>query len=77
MARPIQPVALAEKFALIPDAWHPRIVGEGEFLIVSRGVEHLPGAVDDEAWVLPLESKTTLNTGNTRSELTRDHLEWL
>lgn len=46
------------------------VVGEGEFVIVPRGVEHLPGAVGDETWVLMLEPKTTLNTGNLKNERT-------
>ena len=35
---------------------------QGEFVIIPRGVEHLPIA-DDECHVLLLEPKTTLNTG--------------
>ncbi len=46
----------------------------GEFLIVPRGVEHLPVA-DDEAHVLLFEPKTTLNTGDVRNERTRDNLQ--
>jgi mannose-6-phosphate isomerase-like protein (cupin superfamily) len=46
----------------------------GEFTIVPRGVEHLPIA-DDEAHVLLLEPKSTLNTGNVRSDRTVDDLE--
>jgi mannose-6-phosphate isomerase-like protein (cupin superfamily) len=47
---------------------------EGEFLIVPRGVEHLPIA-SEEAHVLLLEPKTTLNTGNVTSERTVAELE--
>ncbi len=36
---------------------------EGEFVIIPRGIEHLPIA-EEEAQVLLLEPKTTLNTGN-------------
>jgi mannose-6-phosphate isomerase-like protein (cupin superfamily) len=46
----------------------------GEFTIVPRGVEHLPLA-DDEAHVLLLEPKSTLNTGNVRNERTVNDLE--
>jgi len=46
----------------------------GEFAIVPRGVEHLPIA-DDEAHVLLLEPKSTLNTGNARDHRTVDDLE--
>lgn len=42
---------------------------ENEFLIVPRGVEHMPVAAE-EAWVLLFEPKTTLNTGNVRNERT-------
>jgi len=49
-------------------------VGEGEFIIVPRGVEHLPVA-SAEAHVLLLEPKSTLNTGNVRNERTVSELE--
>jgi mannose-6-phosphate isomerase-like protein (cupin superfamily) len=42
---------------------------EGEFLIVSRGVEHRPVA-EEEAHVLLFEPASTLNTGNVRNERT-------
>ena len=42
---------------------------EGEFVIIPRGVEHLPIA-EEEAHVLLLEPKTTLNTGNIHNERT-------
>ncbi len=35
----------------------------GEFTIIPRGIEHLPIA-DEEAHILLLEPKTTLNTGD-------------
>lgn len=41
----------------------------GEFLVVPKGVEHLPVA-KEEAHVLLLEPKSTVNTGNVRSERT-------
>jgi mannose-6-phosphate isomerase-like protein (cupin superfamily) len=47
---------------------------EGEFVIIPRGVEHLPIA-EEEAHVLLLEPKTTLNTGNVESERTVADLE--
>ena len=47
---------------------------EGEFVIIPRGVEHLPIA-QDEAHVLLLEPKTTLNTGNIDNERTVINLE--
>jgi len=47
---------------------------EGEFLIVPHGVEHLPVA-EEEAHVLLLEPKTTLNTGNVENERTVAELQ--
>jgi mannose-6-phosphate isomerase-like protein (cupin superfamily) len=44
-------------------------VREGEFVIVPRGVEHMPVA-DEEASVLLFEPKSTLNTGNVVNERT-------
>lgn len=49
-------------------------VGEGEFVIIPHGVEHMPIA-DDEVHVALLEPKTTLNTGNVNNERTRQQLE--
>jgi mannose-6-phosphate isomerase-like protein (cupin superfamily) len=45
------------------------VVREGEFVIVPRGVEHLPVA-DEEAHILLIEPKSTLNTGNVTNERT-------
>ena len=45
-------------------------VGEGEFIIVPRGVEHCPEAVNGECHVLLLEPKSILNTGNVITEKT-------
>lgn len=45
-------------------------VGEGEYLIVPRGTEHRPEALTGDCHVLLLEPKTTLNTGNIRSNRT-------
>ncbi len=50
-------------------------VGEGEFLIVPRGVEHCPRA-DEEVHVMLFEPAATLNTGNTEeSARTRRDLD--
>ena len=49
-------------------------VREGEFVVIPRGVEHKPVA-DEEAHVLLLEPKSTLNTGNVRGERTVEDLE--
>lgn len=47
---------------------------EGEFVIIPRGVEHLPVA-EEEAHVLLLEPKSTLNTGNVTNERTVPELQ--
>lgn len=49
-------------------------VEEGEFIIIPRGVEHLPVA-DEETHVLLLEPRSTLNTGNVENERTRAVLD--
>ncbi len=46
----------------------------GEFVIIPRGVEHLPVA-DEEVQLVLLEPKTTLNTGNVQNERTVPVLE--
>lgn len=48
----------------------------GEFIIVPKGVEHLPEA-EEEVHIVLLEPKTTLNTGNVRNERTVVELERL
>jgi mannose-6-phosphate isomerase-like protein (cupin superfamily) len=53
---------------------HDAIVREGEFIVVPRGVEHLPVA-DEEVHIVLLEPKTTLNTGNVTNERTVRELE--
>jgi len=50
------------------------IVNEGEFVIVPRGVEHLPVAME-EVHILLIEPKSTLNTGNVANERTVVQLE--
>ena len=45
-------------------------IGEGEFCVIPRGVEHQPIA-DELAHVVLFEPATTLNTGNTQNDFTR------
>ena len=47
---------------------------EGEFVIIPRGVEHLPIA-EEEAQVILLEPKTTLNSGDAHNERTVEVLD--
>ena len=49
-------------------------IEEGEFVIIPRGIEHLPIA-DEEVHVLLIEPKSTLNTGTVASERTVPKLD--
>jgi mannose-6-phosphate isomerase-like protein (cupin superfamily) len=49
-------------------------IGEGEFIVVPRGVEHRPVA-EGEVWVVLFEPASTLNTGNVVNERTQRELE--
>ena len=48
---------------------------EGEIVIIPKGVEHKPVAVDD-VHVMLLELKSTINTGNIQNEFTVDD-QWI
>lgn len=52
------------------------VVNENEFLIVPKGVEHRPVAVE-EVSIMLFEPATTLNTGDAKSELTKTVLDWI
>ncbi len=47
------------------DLW----IGEGEFAIIPKGIEHCPVA-EEEVQVMLIEPKTTRNTGNVQNERT-------
>ena len=49
-------------------------INENEFLVVPKGIEHKPVA-DEEVSLMLFEPATTINTGNTKNELTRQDLE--
>jgi mannose-6-phosphate isomerase-like protein (cupin superfamily) len=51
-------------------------IGENEFIIVPRGVEHCPTA-EAECHVVLFEPIATLNTGNVENEFTHHSLERL
>lgn len=51
-------------------------LNEGEFLVIPRGVEHLPVA-EEEVHVILFEPTSTLNTGNLTNERTVAHLDTL
>ena len=48
----------------------------GEFVIIPKGVEHMPVAAE-EVHVLLLEPKSTLNTGNVQNSRTVSDLAWV
>jgi len=53
------------------DLW----IGEGEFVIIPKGVEHCPVS-EEEVQVLLLEPKSTRNTGDVQNERTVE-AEWI
>jgi mannose-6-phosphate isomerase-like protein (cupin superfamily) len=52
-------------------------LGEGDFIVVPRGVEHRPRSLTHQPVVLMFEPSTTLNTGNARSDFTVTDLKRL
>lgn len=51
------------------------VVRPGQFVVIPKGVEHLPVA-EAEVQAVLLEPKTTLNTGNVQNERTVE-AEWI
>jgi mannose-6-phosphate isomerase-like protein (cupin superfamily) len=51
------------------------VVGEGQLVVIPRGVEHLPVAAE-EVHVVLIEPKSTLNTGDVGNERTTA-AEWI
>jgi mannose-6-phosphate isomerase-like protein (cupin superfamily) len=51
-------------------------INEGEFIIVSKGVEHRPNAKEEVA-VMLFEPAATINTGNQQNEMTKTNLQRL
>lgn len=49
---------------------------EGECIVIPKGIEHMPVA-DEEVWVMLIEPKATLNTGNVINDRTVEKLEKL
>ncbi len=52
-------------------------LGDGDFLVVPKGVEHRPRSLTPEPVVLMVEPATTLNTGDADSDLTVTDLKRL
>jgi mannose-6-phosphate isomerase-like protein (cupin superfamily) len=51
-------------------------LSENEFVIIPKGVEHMPVA-EDEVWLMVIEPKTTINTGNVTDDRTVEEPEWI
>jgi mannose-6-phosphate isomerase-like protein (cupin superfamily) len=51
------------------------VLEENEFFIVPRGVSHMPVA-EEETWVMLVEPKTTINTGDRPGDKTVEP-EWI
>lgn len=49
-------------------------INENEFIIMPKGVEHKPVAIE-EVSIMLFEPAGTVNTGNTKSELTKTNLD--
>ena len=49
-------------------------INAGEFIIMTRGVEHKPVAAE-EVEIMLFEPATTLNTGNIKNEMTVEKLD--
>jgi mannose-6-phosphate isomerase-like protein (cupin superfamily) len=55
----------------------PVVLRAGEMVVIPRGIEHKPEA-KQETWIMMIEPKTTLNTGNVvGSEMTVESPEWI
>ncbi|SHH93597.1 Mannose-6-phosphate isomerase, cupin superfamily [Sporobacter termitidis DSM 10068] len=52
------------------------VLNDGEFLIIPKGVEHMPVA-EREVQVMLIEAKTTLNTGDVTNDRTVEKPEWI
>lgn len=53
---------------------HSIELDEGELYVVPKGIEHCPKA-EEEAYILVIEPKETLNTGNVEGTLTNEPVE--
>lgn len=53
-----------------------KTIGEGEFIVITKGIDHSPIS-EEEAHVLLFEPISTLNTGNTENEYTHKDLKKL
>lgn len=54
----------------------PVTIKAGELFVVPRGVEHKPFA-PEEAWVLLIEPRGVVNTGQSGGEMTAENDVWI
>ena len=53
-------------------------INPGEFIIVPKKTEHNPQSKNgEEVWIMLLEPKDILHTGNVEHTLTKKSLEWI
>jgi len=52
-------------------------VKTGEILTVPRGVEHRPHTNGEEVFLMLIEPKNTKHTGELKTEMTVEQLEWI
>jgi mannose-6-phosphate isomerase-like protein (cupin superfamily) len=52
------------------------VLGPGEFVVIPRGVEHLPVA-EHETEILMIEPASTVNTGTAGGDRTVENLDWI
>ncbi len=50
---------------------------EGDFHVVAKGTPHNPVAISDSCWIMLIESKSTLHTGEVQTEKTKSLQEQL
>ncbi|WP_462153877.1 cupin domain-containing protein [Pseudoalteromonas piscicida] len=50
---------------------------EGDFHVVVKGTPHNPVAISDSCWIMLIESKSTLHTGEVQTEKTKSLQEQL
>lgn len=56
---------------------HSEKIGQGQFCVVPKGVEHKPWTNGEEVWIMMIEPMSTLNTGDINSDRTVNDLEKL
>lgn len=52
-------------------------IGEGDILVVPKGVEHRPRTNGEEVWLMLIEPKSTKHTGEIKHEMTVENQEWI